>query len=237
MGIMVEHTSARNAHATSHSRARAPGHCPTGPTRAKRQPDCAVFGPRPPHRASIAAAPAHARPKRPRRFVPQPALPALVPVPRLSRGGRTIAPRPSHLGRGLGARAVAPTLSCRPHPGRTHATAMVPACGADPGAQRPPLGAQFLLPRATAPRRLANGRCRPSRFAERHTGLLAAHRGRMQRRRPGDDGFPPWHIGTRYQPVECRPCCAGYFAAGDGPGACAWTTASRGARWWICPPS
>jgi len=28
---------------------------------------------------------------------------------------------------GLGARAVAPTLSCRPHPGRTHAAAMVPA--------------------------------------------------------------------------------------------------------------
>src|SRR5262249_30655511 len=39
------HFSARTAHATSNSYARASGHCPTDLTKAMRQPECAVLGP------------------------------------------------------------------------------------------------------------------------------------------------------------------------------------------------
>ncbi len=73
--------SARTAHATADSLPRPSGHCPTGRTRSKRQLHCALLGPCPPHRAATGAAPPPARPKRPRRFVPQPGLPALDPVP------------------------------------------------------------------------------------------------------------------------------------------------------------
>ena len=126
-------------------------HRPTDRTRAKRHFHCPLLGPRPPHRTATGAAPPPARPQRPRRFIPQPGLPALVRVSRLGRGGLTVAPRPPHLGRGLGARAVAPALSRRPYPGRTHAATVVPAGGPDTGAQWTPLGTQLLLPRATAP--------------------------------------------------------------------------------------
>jgi hypothetical protein len=169
-------SSARTAHATSNSYARASAHCPTGRTSSKRRLHCALLGPRPPHRAAAGAASPPARPQRPRHFVPQPTLPAPASVSGLGRGSLTIAPRPPHLGRGLGARALAPALSRRSHPGPTHAAAVVPACRAATGAQRPPRGTEFLPARAAAPRRVANGRGRPSRVAEWHAGLLAAHR-------------------------------------------------------------
>ena len=168
---------ARNAHATSYSLARASGDCPTGRTRSKRRLDCTFLGPRLSQRASAVAASPHSRQQRPPHFLPKPGLPAPAPVPRPGRGGLTVASRAPNLGRWLGARVVASGLSCGTYSGGTHAATVVPACGADTGAQRSPLGAQFLPARATAPRSLANGRCRPSPFAEWHTGLLAAHRG------------------------------------------------------------
>ena len=167
--------SARNAHATSHPCARTSGNSPAGRTRSKRGLDCPFLGPRRPHRATAFATAPQPRPQRTRHFVLRPT--ASASVPDLHRGGHPIAPPAPHLGRGLGARAVAPALSQGPPPGRTHAAALVPARGADPGTQRPPDGSKFLLPRATAPRGLANGCGRSSRVAQRHTGLLAADRG------------------------------------------------------------
>src|SRR5262249_35263643 len=151
----------------SHSYARASARCPTRRARSKHRLDRALLGPGPPHRAPAGAASAPARPQRPRHFVPPPTLPAPAPVPRPDRGSLAVAPRPPHLGRGPGARAVAPALSRRLHPGPTHAATVVPAYGADSGTQRPPRGGQFLPARTAAPRRVANGRGRPGRVAER----------------------------------------------------------------------
>lgn len=55
-------------------------------------------------------------------------------------------------------------------------------------------------------------------LGRRHPGLLAEGRRRGQRRRPGDDDFPPGPSGVRSTPGPPKPPCARCSHAGACPG-------------------